>query len=787
MTANRSRIDFWQAFLIIFTLLAGIFILPETLPFLFGVNFYLMAQQIRREHLSLFSNSFYWLFILLIALAMTNLRSSIYFNNSVEFIQKLFYLLLYINLIRLVSLSDDAKRMIAYIVTILGVLLALFTIAVLAIFYMMIWMQGFVRVLDFRFMINPFGIPLNEWTTQFILFFPFSAIAIYRCREDKSFRFCFFCGGILLILPMVLSFSRGIYLALGFMMIAISLFVIKFKLIPWKKVALTALVFSVISIAAILPARLSFVSTLHGNKTISQQRSREGRIKLWKKALTIPGERLLTGVGAYNFSMRYVSEKDRTEDTAFTSQSANLFVLVFVEHGVAGLLIFIALFALGIMGFISRLKRPKVEKIELIFFSCSIAALILREMTFSSLMNNNLMILLCGLIIGLLSYPIQGYLQIKKLDYLILILLSLAFGFIYWHTFKIEKAKKHHCDCIASYHAGQWAEAQKSLRKAIEWNPQQALYYSDMALMSYQLLDTCPYFDKSALFIDRGDMDCYRYLDIIQFYQSALQFNPADDGYHFNLGWIYWLMGDDEQALIHFNEAIRIEPNFAIYHIGLGLLHEKLKHPISAVSEYLNAIRLSPDILDSPFYQGLSASYRISIENSIGNLIAELEQKGDSPIYHGRLAKLYLYQGRLNEAESLLVRLTTQVPNLSRPWLWLGIVHRQRRQFGAMIRCCQKSAFVNSHDYLPCWVMGQYYASVDDEQDADYCFLQVRKKIKEQYSEHYFRAQYIYRMAGIKKDWIPNGLYEYISPMMADVTQKYPDEMKDNSLGEMIQ
>ncbi|MBP7462456.1 MAG: tetratricopeptide repeat protein [Candidatus Delongbacteria bacterium] len=709
--------------------------------------------------------------------SMINLHYSLYWSNTILFVHLLFYLIFLVILIRIRPIPSGLRGLLAAIVAAGGAIPVLLVIAMTLLVYLSVRINGFDNVLDFRYMITPFGMPLNEWATPCLLLFPFPLLALIHYHHLKPVRIGLVIISLVISLSLMFSFSRGIYLALAVMLLFDGLMLMAFRLISLRKLILWAMLYGSVILIVILPLHDAFLTTIRLNRTLSQRRSLESRPRIWLNSLKLFRRYPLTGIGAYNFCMAYVTVKDNSDDARFTSRASNLPILILIEGGIIGIVMTIALISFLLIKLKSSLLDPSnsdTNKIERILLAGAMIGLLVRELSFTSWLDNRLTLILSALIVGLILNPCEpvactgarirahiGH-RIGWMIPIILIPLAIYCGY---HSFRLELAKQCHQKAIRYRATGDLPAAWRWLEKAIGWNPRQALFYSDLALIRYGMVDPGVPFDKSRIDSLGGDRKADAGLHSIgDLYQTALVLNPEDDACHHNLAWIYRLMGDPERAEYHFKQAILIDPLVSIYPISLGMLYEKSGRAQDAVEAYSRAVRLSPDILDSPFFQELDDAYRQAIDSLVEIMIAELVVDQGDPIRLGRAAKLYYHFQCYDDAESLLTKITGLMPNLNRPWHWLGKIHHRRNRWGPMRDCWLRSIFINPWDYLSAMELGHYYAGIGNEHDAEYYFQVAGFRYERLFSEVYLRRRYTYYLPVAANDLIPQGLLHYINP-----------------------
>ncbi|MBF0228541.1 MAG: tetratricopeptide repeat protein [Desulfamplus sp.] len=107
-----------------------------------------------------------------------------------------------------------------------------------------------------------------------------------------------------------------------------------------------------------------------------------------------------------------------------------------------------------------------------------------------------------------------------------------------------------------------------------------------------------------------------------------------------------------DQALIHINNAVKLNPESAIAHRLLGELYLETNQPSKAVNEYKLALKINP--YDASSMSGLARSFEIQNKNldiALNLAIHSLEIAPDNPYFRTRLAKIYLKKGKYDFAD----------------------------------------------------------------------------------------------------------------------------------------
>lgn len=163
-----------------------------------------------------------------------------------------------------------------------------------------------------------------------------------------------------------------------------------------------------------------------------------------------------------------------------------------------------------------------------------------------------------------------------------------------------------------------------------------------------------------------------------QDYRQAIQLNDLNGVAHHNLGWLYHLSGNEQEAGRELQRAAQIDPANAVFQVSLGMWLEESEEA-TFTAAYTKAVELSPAMLDSRFYREFQQrkpdlAEAILIEAISNTEIALL--KGPNPILRARLGKLYLFCGRYADAQRELERAVAQLQVLPRAWFNLGEIYR---------------------------------------------------------------------------------------------------------------
>jgi len=94
--------------------------------------------------------------------------------------------------------------------------------------------------------------------------------------------------------------------------------------------------------------------------------------------------------------------------------------------------------------------------------------------------------------------------------------------------------------------------------------------------------------------------------EALSHFQEAVRINPLAPESHNNLGLVYLNLGQTDKAISQFQEALRRKPDFVYAHINLGLAFLKMGDNYGAASQFQETVRLKPDFVAARVNLGIA-------------------------------------------------------------------------------------------------------------------------------------------------------------------------------------
>jgi O-antigen ligase len=244
------------------------------------------------------------------------------------------------------------------------------------------------------------NLPKGEAASIFLILLAFPLLLLTKFPKLKWLLFfpvfCLACTALL-------TFSRGLYLSVLVFAVLVCISFRINRLFKWMDlIAVNGLVLLLIlTFMMFLPIAKPVATTLMLLQTTSQVRSLEGRLSAWKTAVSIAKKHPAFGVGSNNFAIHAAGFEPH--GTPYTGRPFNLYLQILAEKGVVGLLPYLFFTAVFYALAVRTLKLPAVSpfyRSAVILAVASFSALLIRDVSYSSIMNNRALALLLSFMIG---------------------------------------------------------------------------------------------------------------------------------------------------------------------------------------------------------------------------------------------------------------------------------------------------------------------------------------------------------------------------------------------------
>lgn len=529
-----------------------------------------------------------------------------------------------------------------------AVLLALYS-------FVMFWRSarsaGFEEIYSLRFLFKPLGYNTNAWAAVLLALLGFIGAA--PAGRFLPVWFLRTLSGLVL-LTLLLSFSRGVYLSL--VVLAALWWYVDRSRSKKQEVAIACAVGALILFC--FPKET--FTTLRMNHTLSQRQSAEGRIHASCAAWEAWKEHPWLGVGVGNYTLATDKELTKGEMRPYTSYAPNLAAQIAVEYGVVGCLLVLFLLVCVCRRVIRRRKDKKCQVV-----AAALLALLVKEMTLGTLVCTPVILWIVFLLLAVFQWE-EGqeealfyWQEDRRFHYSVWTVCLLCYmtysSFAVWHYLD----EQLNTEGKEGFLKRDWVTADfciKRTSRAVPYLVNRAISYMDVE--------------------EHWRVDSY--LDPIRnSVEEARRKQPEDVHIAFlqakwsRLAWRY------EEADSLFGELVASYPNNPLYRYEWYKVLRENGRKREACIQLEEAVGLMPRLLeldslcelrhrDSLFYQALSEK-----------LLTWRPSPHTSADEFARRGYIAYHYGQIRQAETYLYKAVSQLPGLSTPWFLLGQIYKE--------------------------------------------------------------------------------------------------------------
>jgi tetratricopeptide (TPR) repeat protein len=133
-------------------------------------------------------------------------------------------------------------------------------------------------------------------------------------------------------------------------------------------------------------------------------------------------------------------------------------------------------------------------------------------------------------------------------------------------------------------------------------------------------------------------------------YQKALEIKPDFAEAHNNLGNFLFQKGSVDEAMVHYQKALEINPDYAKAHYNLGNALIQKGRVDEAIAHFQKALQINPDYADAHNNLGYALIQKGRVDEAIAHFQKALQINPDYADAHNNLGNILLQKGSVDEA-----------------------------------------------------------------------------------------------------------------------------------------
>jgi tetratricopeptide (TPR) repeat protein len=253
-----------------------------------------------------------------------------------------------------------------------------------------------------------------------------------------------------------------------------------------------------------------------------------------------------------------------------------------------------------------------------------------------------------------------------------------------WGAYELTRRWRHHviglsvaglaaivlCCAVTRQQLGYWQDSETLFRHTLAVTENNALAHNNLGI---------------ALF-DKGQTD-----EAMGHFQEAIRLNPDYAEAHYNLGVARARKNQIDEAISQFQEALRLKPDYAEAHINLGVALARKNQIDEAISQYQEALRLKPDFAEAHYNLGVALARKNQIDGAISQYQEALRLKPDYADAHHNLGVALARKNQIDGAISQFQDALRLKPDYAEAHYNLGVALARKNQIDGAISQYQEA------------------------------------------------------------------------------------------------
>lgn len=455
----------------------------------------------------------------------------------------------------------------------------------------------------------------------------------------------------LLLVCLVCSFSRGIYICLALGILLVSYYILSSN--DKANIKIIKLVLpAVVLIGMVFVFKNDALRTMRLVETESQQRSLQARVDALDYTWQALKDSPWMGCGTGNYSLAVNEYTFEHNGDSFTNMAPNVLSQLLLEKGIIGTVLWGFVFFIEcIMLFKCRFADRRV----LVFLFLFLLVILAREMSFAAILADKRLLAALAILLALSQCNISngkgwGVALPKTVCTIMIIICFSVWG---GYHFIFQNDQKCYQDYSVFASEKDYVSAYEKVNQA-----------RDNVASNVLASSAC-----MAIYNEHQDE---RYLNLAQKHiDRAVTFSP-NDAYLLGCRAIVQYRNKKEKALGEAKSLVAKFPENTFYRLLLAKMLYCDGKRQESVPHFAKAIISSPSILESKAWKEFTGDDSAVTDDILPQIRSEMVHKPDHPLLLSRYGKLLYLLGDSVAGKAYLSDAAAILPNLKTPWVYLA-------------------------------------------------------------------------------------------------------------------